>query len=328
MVPALDQSVTEAEGGRGELVEDGRVDQLRVVAAESVAERQQTHFGHLLTAHHDGQPFVVGNVLHLADEDAARFLVQPLVVPVRIEVGQLFGQAVVLAHEDGVRHGQTGLLVGARVARFEALGLGAGVDTVQDDRLDALLLGIVVGRQQVQLAVFAARRHFEEAAFEGAQFVRLLVVAAVDVRVVQKVRQLVHLLAVAEAAVETRRRHAAHEAHAALAVRREERIVVGDVDGQTLGMDQQLAGQRFAVVGAAHDARAVGAHAEHGRRRQIVVDELAVLHHPQRARFVRVVDVGHHRDRHQTRARQLVADHRNPRTPNACTPPSIAKCFQ
>lgn len=105
--------MTEAEGSRGELVQDGRVDVLVVILAESILEREHAELLHLVTPDDDRQPFVVSNVLHLSDQDAPRLLVNALVVPIRIQIGQLFGKSVVLAQEDGVSNGQVRLFIRA-----------------------------------------------------------------------------------------------------------------------------------------------------------------------------------------------------------------------
>lgn len=107
--------MTETVSGGGEFVEHGRVEVLVVVLAEAVLERQEAELLHLVAAQDDGQELVVGDVLHLADEDPPRLLVQPLVVPVRVDVGQLGHEPVVLAQEDGVRDGQAGLLAVTRI---------------------------------------------------------------------------------------------------------------------------------------------------------------------------------------------------------------------
>ena len=54
--------------------------------------------------------------LVLGIEDAARLLVQPLVVPAAVEALELSGDPVVLAHEERVDHGERGLLVHPLVA--------------------------------------------------------------------------------------------------------------------------------------------------------------------------------------------------------------------
>ena len=56
------------------------------------------------------------NYLILRYDDLPRLLVDPLVVPVRVEVGELLGQSVVFPHPDSVEHSQTRLLVTATVS--------------------------------------------------------------------------------------------------------------------------------------------------------------------------------------------------------------------
>ena len=59
--------------------------------------------------------------LNLCDDDPPGLLVEPLVVPVRVEVGEVAGEPVVLPHPHRVVHSQPGLLVTAAVPRHEAL---------------------------------------------------------------------------------------------------------------------------------------------------------------------------------------------------------------
>ena len=53
--------------------------------------------------------------LHLSYDDLPGLLVESLVVPVCVEVGELLGQSVVFPHPDSVEHSQTRLFVGARI---------------------------------------------------------------------------------------------------------------------------------------------------------------------------------------------------------------------
>lgn len=46
-------------------------------------------------------------------------------------------------------------------------------------------------------------------------------------------------------------------------------------------------------------------HAKHGSRRQVVIHELAVLHHPQGVRLVRSVDIWHDGDRDQASTKPI-----------------------
>ena len=49
--------------------------------------------------------------LNLRDDDPPGLLVEPLVVPVRVEVGEVAGEPVVLPHPHRVVHSQPRLLV-------------------------------------------------------------------------------------------------------------------------------------------------------------------------------------------------------------------------
>ena len=63
----------------------------------------------------DRQVFIVGDVLHLCDEDATSFLEQPLVVPEGIDVRKPLGQMIVVADEYGVEGRQCDQHVGSTV---------------------------------------------------------------------------------------------------------------------------------------------------------------------------------------------------------------------
>ena len=185
--------MAESESGRGEFVQDCRIDIGVVVCAESVTERAEGEFLHLGPADDGGQPFVVRDVLHLSDENAPGFLEETLVVPLRIEVRQFSGESVVLAHENGVRDGQIGIFVRSGVACFEALDLGRWVDAGHQFGQGAIVFGLVIGRKQIQLVMAFTRRHFESSVLECPQSGRFFAVRAVNVRVVQKVGELIHL---------------------------------------------------------------------------------------------------------------------------------------
>ena len=51
-------------------------------------------------------------------------MVSPLIIPVRIDDGQLLSDPVVLPHPHGVGRGQSGRLVGSAVAGREAVDVG------------------------------------------------------------------------------------------------------------------------------------------------------------------------------------------------------------
>ena len=84
--------MTKSESSGGKAVEDRRIDLWVVSCIVSLGQRQDVQLLHEISAKDDGQPLVVGDVLHLRDEDPSRLLVQPLVVPVRVEVVQFFGK--------------------------------------------------------------------------------------------------------------------------------------------------------------------------------------------------------------------------------------------
>ena len=78
--------MAKSESSRGEAVEDGRIDLWVVSCIVSLGQRQDVQLLHEVSAKDDGQPLVVGDVLHLRDEDPSCLLIQPLIVPVRVEV--------------------------------------------------------------------------------------------------------------------------------------------------------------------------------------------------------------------------------------------------
>ena len=86
----------------------------------------------------------------------------------------------------------------------------------------------------------------------------VLLVRAVHVAAVQEVGDLVHLLPEPEAAAELRRRHGPHEVHAPLSVLHEEGVILRDLDGETLGVEDKLGDGTGAVRFAALDTRGVG----------------------------------------------------------------------
>lgn len=57
-----------------------------------------------LITEQEREEFVVNDVLQLGNNDAPRFLVETLVVPVWVDFNEEIGDAVVLAHP-GLRHG-------------------------------------------------------------------------------------------------------------------------------------------------------------------------------------------------------------------------------
>ena len=129
---ALDEGVTESEGSSSKAVEDGGIhlkndeyngfanhnddDHLGVVVVVvAVSDGQDVQLGHVVSAQHQGQPLVVGNVLILSDDNLPGLLVKPLVVPVGVEVGQLLCKSVMFSHPDSVKHRQPWLFINSVV---------------------------------------------------------------------------------------------------------------------------------------------------------------------------------------------------------------------
>ena len=108
----------------------------------------------------------------------------------------------------------------------------------------------------------------------------VLLVRAIDHAAVQQVRDLVHLLRVAEGAAQLGSRHGPHEVHAPLAVLLVEGVVAGDGDGEALGVLDLLVHKARPVLGAALDAGGVGVCKPEERGvGEVVVHELPPLHH-------------------------------------------------
>ena len=113
----LDESVTEAEGGRGELVAYAGVDAL--VVAGVGAEH-----AHAALAKYVRQPVLERDQLHLSGDDLARLLVEPLAAPCHAIVArQLLDKTIVLTHPHVVHGQQAKLLVGSIVAGRETAHL-------------------------------------------------------------------------------------------------------------------------------------------------------------------------------------------------------------
>ncbi len=107
--------MTESESSGSEFVQNSWIDVLIVIVAESILKWHQTEFLHFRHADYDGQPFVVGNVLHLSNENASGLLVETLVIPKRVQVGEFRRKSVVFTHENGVRDSQVGVFVRPRI---------------------------------------------------------------------------------------------------------------------------------------------------------------------------------------------------------------------
>ncbi len=89
---------------------------LVVVVTKTALKWQQSKLLHFGSANYDGQPFVVGDVLHLSDQNAPRNLIKTLVFPLWIQIGQRRRQSVVFTQENRVSDGQIGRLIWTRIA--------------------------------------------------------------------------------------------------------------------------------------------------------------------------------------------------------------------
>jgi hypothetical protein len=107
--------MAESKSSGSEFVQNGWIDVLVVIVAESILKWQQTKVLHFGYTDYDGQPFVVGNVLHLSNQNAPGLLVESLVIPKRVQVGELRHKSVVFTHENGVRDSQVGVFVRPRI---------------------------------------------------------------------------------------------------------------------------------------------------------------------------------------------------------------------
>ncbi len=100
----LDEGVAEPESGSSKFVQNGRIEVLVVILTETLLQWQQTEFLHFPSTDNDGQPFVVGNVLHLSSQNSSGLLVEALVVPSGIQTGQFSRQSVVFTQENRMGH--------------------------------------------------------------------------------------------------------------------------------------------------------------------------------------------------------------------------------
>ena len=259
----------------------------------------------VVKAEDDRQPLVVDDVLPLGDEDAARLLEETLVVPAGVPQLQRRRQPVVLAGEDGVHHGQSALLVDARLAapeadpravhtgvallillwrrRRPALPLAAAPPAAapasaspeeavpSGERLRSGGGRCAGQRQQVAAA------DDQQAVLEGAQPVRLLLLTAVQHRRVQEGGELIDGRGRPGDAVRLGRRQGANQTHTPLAEPTVERVVGGDLYGDALRVERR-GGQRLSIVLTALDGAAVR-QLEDERVVEVVVNELSPLHH-------------------------------------------------
>ena len=176
--------------------------------------------------------------LHLCHHDPSGLLVEPLVVPIRINEGEPGGQSVVFPQPDRVEGSQAGLLVTAAVSCSEALLVPF---LLSGRYLTLLPLQVALLLGQEPLAAPRHRVGLHQSACQLPQLPGVLLVRAVEVAPVVKVSDLVHLFPVAEGAAELRSRHGPDEVHTSLAVSAEEGIVLRDLYGETLRVEDQLA---------------------------------------------------------------------------------------
>lgn len=100
----------------GVSVYDTWVDVLFVIVCVSFALVQQTVFQHVVGSQDDGEPFGVVDVLEFGDQYSSGFLIQDFIVPMRVNVRQYSGDAVVFSEEKDLQDGQLRVLVGSSVA--------------------------------------------------------------------------------------------------------------------------------------------------------------------------------------------------------------------
>lgn len=130
-------------------------------------------------ADHRGQPLVVDDILNDADDDLARLLEHQLVVPGRIDLGQIERDSIVLANEERVNADEAEIVACARLAGQKAL------------RAAARFGG---GERREGLGGREALRRSQLALLPGAQERVSVGVDAVDLGAVDVGRQVVELL--------------------------------------------------------------------------------------------------------------------------------------
>ena len=169
-------------------------------------------------------------------------MIDALVVPVRVDLSEFGGDAVVFAHDEHVSDGEHQLLVDTRVTGHEAEGLRSGADA------SVVRILRLLRKQVLESEILEDLRAPEQTALEGAQTVGRFLVGAVDEVGVQGAGDEVELRARAQFAVGFEGRRRAHEFHATAAEERVERIVGRNLDGPAF---------RMALVGRSVAARRV-----------------------------------------------------------------------
>ena len=122
-----------------------------------------------------------------------------------------------------------------------------------------------------------------------------------------EVSDLVHLLSVAKGAAELRGRHGPDKVHTSLPVFAEERIILWDLNGETLGVENQLADGSTTVRVTALDTSRIGVRQSEERSvGDVVVHELSPLHHIVSVQLTGSVHIRHHVDTDKSGGGKLV----------------------
>ena len=116
LVFALNHRVPESKSGGRKFVQNARILMLVVVVTKTALKWQQSKLLHFGSTNYDEQPFIVGDVLHLSDQNAPGNLVETLVFPFWIQIGQRGRQSVVFTQENRVSDGQIRRLIWTRIA--------------------------------------------------------------------------------------------------------------------------------------------------------------------------------------------------------------------
>ena len=108
-----------SKGSRGKLVEDGWITRLIIASVISLWQQVELVQVDCVPAEDTWQELVPRDVGHLGHEDPPRLVVQLLVGPLGVELGESVGQPVVLPHEDGVDGRQDRLFTAPGIASLE-----------------------------------------------------------------------------------------------------------------------------------------------------------------------------------------------------------------
>ena len=157
-----------------------------------------------------------------------------------------------LPQPHGVIHGEPRLLVTSAVPGLEALpALPVLAPLGYLTLLSAT--GLLLLRQQT----LAIAMSLHQPAPALPQLLPILIIRAIHHAAIQKVSDLIHLLSIAEGAGQLWRGHGPDKVHASLIVFGEEGIIVRNLDGEALGVENKLTDRGGAVLFAALDTRGV-----------------------------------------------------------------------